>query len=136
MHGTNHVSEILLDHPNDTNSLTPNAPYYNNDEYFENDLNKNQQFDFDNDMENLDLSQSLFGDLNAILNSVAIASLSHVASIIFHHMDPIALQVKMKDLCDAPCANSILQHFTTTFIEFKMLLVKVEMIVATTIDMD
>jgi hypothetical protein len=56
MHGTDHESEILLNHPNDTNFLTPNAPYYNNDEYFENDPNENQQFDFDNDMENLNIS--------------------------------------------------------------------------------
>jgi hypothetical protein len=41
MHGTNHESKILLDHPYDTNSLTPNAPYYNNDEYYEDDPNEN-----------------------------------------------------------------------------------------------
>jgi hypothetical protein len=52
MRGTKHGSEILLDNPNDTNSLAPNAPYYNNDEYSKNDPNENQQFDFDNDMEN------------------------------------------------------------------------------------
>jgi hypothetical protein len=141
MHGTNHEFEILLDHPNGTNFLAPNAPYYNNDEYSKNDPNKNQQFDFDNDMENLDLSQSLYGDLNAIPNSTTIAknliaSLSHVVPIIFHRMDPIALQARMKDLCDAPHANSILQHFTTTFTEFNMLLVRVEMIVTATTDMD
>jgi len=51
----NHESEILLDRPTSTNILAPNAPYYNNDEYFENDLNKNHKFDFDNNMENLDL---------------------------------------------------------------------------------
>jgi len=53
--------------------LAPNAPYYNNDEYSKNDPNKNKQFEFDNDMENLDLSQSLYGDLNAIPNSTTIA---------------------------------------------------------------
>jgi hypothetical protein len=92
-------------------------------------------------MENLNLSQSLCGDLNAIPNSTTIAenlvvSLPHVVSMIFHHMDPIALQARMKDLCDAPCANSIFQHFTTKFIGFNMFLVRVEMIVAATIDMD
>ncbi len=56
MCGTDHESEILLDHPYDTNYLAPNAPYYNNDEYSEDDPNENQQFDFDNDMENPNLS--------------------------------------------------------------------------------
>ncbi len=56
MHGINHESKILLDHPNDINSLTPNAPYYNNDEYSKDDPNENPKFQFDNDMENLDLS--------------------------------------------------------------------------------
>jgi hypothetical protein len=51
----NHESEILLARPTSTNILAPNAPYYNNDEYSENDLNKNHKFDFDNKMENLDL---------------------------------------------------------------------------------
>ncbi len=54
---------------------------------------------------------------------------------IFHHMDPIVFQAKMKDLCDVPRANSILRHFTTTFIEFSMFPVIVEMIVIATIDM-
>jgi len=56
MHGINHESKILLDHPNDTNSLTSNAPYYNNDEYSKDDPNENPIFQFDNGMENLDLS--------------------------------------------------------------------------------
>jgi hypothetical protein len=42
MRGTDHESEILLDHPYDTNFLAPNAPYYNNDEYYEDDPNENQ----------------------------------------------------------------------------------------------
>ncbi len=41
MRGTDHESEILFDHPYDTNSLTLNAPYYNNDEYYEDDPNEN-----------------------------------------------------------------------------------------------
>jgi hypothetical protein len=60
MCGINHESEILLDHPNGTNILTPNAPYYNNDEYFENDLNENHDFDFDNNMKNLEISQFIY----------------------------------------------------------------------------
>jgi hypothetical protein len=51
-------------------------------------------------------------------------------------MDPIAFQARMKDLRDAPCANLIFQHFTTTFIEFNMLTVIVEMIVTATTDMN
>jgi hypothetical protein len=42
----------------------------------------------------------------------------------------------MKDLHDVPHANPILQHFTTTFIEFNMHPVIVEMIAATTVHMD
>jgi hypothetical protein len=42
----------------------------------------------------------------------------------------------MKDLHDAPHANPILQHFTTTFIKFNMHLVTVEMITATIVHMD
>jgi hypothetical protein len=53
-----------------------------------------------------------------------------------HHMDPITFQVRMKDLHHVPHANSILQHFTTTFIEFNMILIMVEMIVAATINMN
>jgi hypothetical protein len=40
MHGINHEFEILLHHLDDTNFLAPNAPYYNRDEYFEEDPNK------------------------------------------------------------------------------------------------
>jgi hypothetical protein len=103
MHGIYHESEILLDHPDDTNFLAPNAPYYNSDEYFEEDPNENHESNFDNDMENPDLAQSIYGDLNAILNSTAIAknvvtSLSHVAPITFRHMDPTTFQVRIKDL--------------------------------------
>jgi hypothetical protein len=121
MHGTNHEFEILLDRPYDTNSLAPNAPYYNNDEYYEDDPNKNQQFDFDNDMENPNLSQSLYGDFNAIPNLVTVVEILvilflYVVPFMFHHMDPIVFQARMKDLHDTPRANSILQHFTTTFI--------------------
>lgn len=47
----------------------------NNDEYFEDDLNKNHEFDFDNDMENLDLSQFMYGDFNAIPNSSAVVEI-------------------------------------------------------------
>ncbi len=54
--GTNHKSKNLLNHPNDTNSLTPIAFYYNNEGYLKNDSNKNHEFDFDNDMENADPS--------------------------------------------------------------------------------
>ncbi len=43
MCGINHKSKFLLDHPNDTNYLKPNAPYYNNDEYFGDDLNENHE---------------------------------------------------------------------------------------------
>jgi hypothetical protein len=116
MCGINHKSKFLLDHPNDTNSLTPNAPYYNNDEYFGDDLNDNCEFDFDNDMENPDLSQYIYGDFNAILYLVVVVknliiSFQHVVHIIFGHMDPTMFQGKMKDLHDALCVNSILQHF-------------------------
>jgi hypothetical protein len=55
MRGIDHKSEILLDHLDDTNFLTPNAPYYNSDEYYEEDPNESHEFDFDNDMENPDL---------------------------------------------------------------------------------
>ncbi len=51
-------------------------------------------------------------------------------------MDPIAFQARMKDLRDAPCANLIFQHFTTTFVEFNMLTIIVEMIVTATTDMN
>jgi hypothetical protein len=93
-------------------------------------------------MENPNLSQSIYGDLNAIFNSVAIiknlvAFLPHVAPITFCHMDPTIFQVRTKDLCDAPHANLILLHFITTFFEFNMHLVMVEMIaIATTSHMD
>jgi hypothetical protein len=60
IHGINHESKILLDHPNGTNTITLNAPYYNNDEYSENDINKNHEFDFDNNMENLDLLHFIY----------------------------------------------------------------------------
>jgi hypothetical protein len=141
MRGIYHKSKILLDHPNDTNFFAPNVPYYNSNEYFKEDPNKNHEFDFDNDMENPDLSQYIYGDLNAIPNSTTIAKnlvvfLPHVAPITFCHMDPTTFQVKMKDLRDAPHANPILQHFTTTFIKFNMHLVMVEMIVITTTHMD
>ncbi len=141
MCGIDHESKILLDHPYDTNSLTPNAPYYNNDEYFEKDLNDNHEFDFDNDMENPNLSQSIYGDLNAIPNSIAIVKnlvtfLSHVVPITFCHMDPTIFQVRTKDFHDAPHTNLILQHFTTTFIEFNMHPIMVEMIAVTTVHMD
>jgi hypothetical protein len=56
MCGIDHKSKKLLDHPNDINSLTPIAFYYNNEEYSNDDPNKNHEFDFDNDMENVDLS--------------------------------------------------------------------------------
>jgi hypothetical protein len=141
MRGIDHKSEILLDHPNDTNSLAPNAPYYNSDEYCEEDPNDNHEFDFDNDMENPYLSQSIYGDLNAILNSTTIAetlitSLLHVVAITFCHMDLMTFQVRMKNLHDASHANPILQHFTTIFIESNMHLVTVEMIAATIAHMD
>jgi hypothetical protein len=141
IHGIDHESEILLDHPNDTNFLAPNAPYYNSNEYNEEDPNENHEFDFDNDVENPDLSQSIYGDLNAIPNSTTIAKnlvvfLPHVAPITFCHMDSTTFQVRMKDLRDAPHANPILQHFTTTFIKFNTHLVTVEMIAITTIHMD
>jgi hypothetical protein len=72
-------------------------------------------------MENPNLSQSLYGDFNAIPNLVTVVEnlvtlFLYVVCFMFHHMDPIAFQVRMKDLHDGPCANSILQHFTTTFI--------------------
>jgi hypothetical protein len=51
-------------------------------------------------------------------------------------MDPTTFQVRMKDLRDAPHANRILQHFTTTFIKFNMHLVMVEMIAIATTHMD
>jgi hypothetical protein len=57
--GIDHESKILLDHPHDTNFLAPNAPYYNSDEYFEKDPNKNHESEFENDMENPNLSQSM-----------------------------------------------------------------------------
>jgi hypothetical protein len=88
----------------------------NNDEYFEDDLNKNHEFDFDNDMENLDLSQFMYGDFNAIPNSTTIAenlvvAVPHVVPIIFCPMDPTMFHVRMKDFCDVPHVNSILQNF-------------------------
>jgi hypothetical protein len=142
MCGIDPESKILLDHPYDTNSLTPNAPYYNSDVYFEENLNNNHESDFDNDMGNPNLSQSIYGDFNTIHNSVAIvenlvAFFSHVVPITFCHMDPTIFQVRTKDLCDAPHANLILLHFITTFFEFNMHLVMVEMItIATTSHMD
>jgi len=51
-------------------------------------------------------------------------------------MDPTLFQARMKDFCDVPCVNSILQHFTTTFIEFNMHLVTMEMIAIATTHMD
>ncbi len=51
-------------------------------------------------------------------------------------MDPTAFQVRTKDLCDAPHADLILQHFITTLIEFNMHPVIVEMIVTTIAHMD
>jgi len=42
----------------------------------------------------------------------------------------------MKDFCDAPCANSIHQHFTTTFIELNMHLITMEMITIATTHID
>jgi hypothetical protein len=63
-------------------------------------------------------------------------SLLHAASIIFCHMDPTLFQAIMKDFCGAPCANSILQHFTTAFIEFNIHLVTMEMITTTTTHME
>jgi hypothetical protein len=141
MRGIDHESKILLDHLDDTNFLAPNAPYYNSDEYSKKDLNENHEFDFGNDMENPDLSQSIYGDFNAIPNSTVVAknlvtSLSHVAPITFCHMDPTTFQVRMKDLHDAPLANPILQHFTTIFIKFNMHLVTVEMIAIARTHMD
>jgi hypothetical protein len=56
MPGIDHKSKNLVDHPNDTNFLTPIAFYYNNEKYLKNDPNKNHEFDFDSDMENADLS--------------------------------------------------------------------------------
>jgi len=97
MCGIDHKFEILLDHPNGTTFLTPNAPYYNIYDYFENDPNENHEFDFDNDMENLDLSQSIYGYLNAILNLIVVVenlfiSFLHVVPIIFRNMDPTMFQ--------------------------------------------
>jgi len=43
MHNIDHKYEILLDHPNDINFLAPNAPYYDNDEYYENDPNEKHE---------------------------------------------------------------------------------------------
>jgi len=51
-------------------------------------------------------------------------------------MDPTLFQARMKDFHDVPCVNSILQHFTTTFIEFNMHLVRMEMIAIATTHMD
>jgi hypothetical protein len=51
-------------------------------------------------------------------------------------MDPTSFQAKMKNFRDDPCANSILQHFKTTFIEFNMHLVTMEMIATSTTHMD
>jgi hypothetical protein len=92
-------------------------------------------------MENPNLSQFIYGDLNAIPNSTTIvenlmASLSHVVPITFCHMDPTTFQVRTKDLHDALHANLIFQHFTTTFIEFNMHPIMVEMIVVATTHMD
>ncbi len=83
----------------------------------------------------------IYGDPNTIPNLVAIIkniviSFSHVAPIIFRHMNPTTFQTIMKNLHDVPCANLIFQHFTTTFIEFHMYLVTMEMIATTTIHMD
>jgi hypothetical protein len=47
-------------------------------------------------------------------------------------MDPTIFQTTMKNLRDVPCANLISQHFTTTYIEFNMHSVTMEMIATTT----
>jgi hypothetical protein len=73
--------------------------------------------------------------LAAIVENIVV-SLPHVDPIIFHHMDPIMFQARMKDHHDVPHANSILQHFTTTFIEFNMIPVTMEMIVTTSTNMN
>jgi hypothetical protein len=59
--------------------------------------NKSHEFDFDNDMESPDLSQSIYGYINAIRNLTVVVenlfiSFLHVAPIIFHHMDPTMFQ--------------------------------------------
>jgi hypothetical protein len=51
-------------------------------------------------------------------------------------MDPTLFQAIMKDFCGVLCANSILQHFTTTFIEFDIHLITMEMIATTTTHME
>jgi hypothetical protein len=92
-------------------------------------------------MENPSLSQSIYGDLYAIPNSTAIVEnlvifLPHVAPITFCHMDLTIFPVRTKDFHDAPHANLILQHFATTFIEFNMHPIMVEMIAIATTHMD
>ncbi len=99
MHGIDHKYEILLDHLDGTTLLTLNAPYYNNYEYYEDDPNESHEFDFDNYMENLDLSHSIYGYFNSILNLIVVVenifiSFWHVTPIIFHHMDPTMFQSK------------------------------------------
>jgi hypothetical protein len=42
----------------------------------------------------------------------------------------------MKDFCGVPSVNSILQHFTTAFIEFDIHLLTIEMIATTTTHME
>jgi hypothetical protein len=43
MHGIDHEYEILLDHLNDIKFLTSNSPYYNNDEFYEDDPNEKHE---------------------------------------------------------------------------------------------
>jgi hypothetical protein len=43
MHGIDDKYEILLDHLNDIKFLAPNAPYYNNDESYEDDPNEKHE---------------------------------------------------------------------------------------------
>jgi hypothetical protein len=97
MRGIDHKFENLLDHLDGTTFLTPNAPYYNSYDYFEDDPNENHEFDFDNDMENPDLSHSIYGYLNAMLNLIVVVenlfiSFPHVAPIISRNMDPTMFQ--------------------------------------------
>jgi hypothetical protein len=64
----------------------------------------------------LAFSQYMYGDFNVIPNSSIIVenivvTFPNVVPIIFCHMDPIMFHTRMKDFCDAPHVNSILQHF-------------------------
>jgi hypothetical protein len=88
----------------------------NNDKYFEDDPNENHEFDFENDMANVGLSQFMYGDFNAIPNSTVIAenlviALAHVVPNLFCHKDLTTFHARMKDFHDVPHVNSILQHF-------------------------